>query len=279
MPEIQLFMINSRVLSEMIISDSHNHLHFKSFNQDVDIVINRSHAAGVFNMLLVGIDPEDSERASDMSFRHKGLFSSIGIHPQNADKYHMSDMEKLKQMAHQNEKIVAVGETGFDLFHTPDTYSLQKDFFIAHIDLAKDLSLPLIIHDREAHRQTIEVLDEYYYSNLRGVFHCFSGDVLMARHIIDFGFLISIPGVVTYKNAPTMKDVVKFCPLDCLLVETDAPFLAPAPFRGKRNEPSYLLKTIEEIARIKNYSVEDVCNKTTENFKSLFSISNEYVVY
>jgi TatD DNase family protein len=234
---------------------------------------------GVSGMLLVGIDLQDSENAAHLSSKHKGLFSSIGIHPQNADKYLPSEVEELRRISKKYEKVVAVGETGFDLFHTPHTYKQQKDFFLAHMDIARDLSLPLIIHDREAHAQTTELMNEYRSYNLSGVFHCFSGDVSMARFVIDLGFYLSIPGVVTYKNAAKLKEVVSFCPLDVLLVETDAPFLAPVPYRGKRNEPSFLVKTINEISRIKAFSIEEVCSATSENFKRLFSIPEKDLIY
>ncbi len=254
----------------MQIADSHNHLHFRSFRKDLSAVLERAHAAGVHSMLLVGIDPEDSSDALSVASTHEGLLVSIGIHPSSAKEHTVDDVMSLKGLFSSEGPVAAVGETGFDLYHTPETEHLQRDMFAAHIDLARMLSLPIVIHDRMAHSQTLKVMDEMDAWRLGGVFHCFSGNALMAARIIENGFFISIPGVVTFKNAADLREVVKMCPMESLLVETDAPFLAPMPYRGKRNEPSYLVHVLKEMAEIKECTVEDMARKTTENFLRLF---------
>ena len=165
---------------------------------------------------------------------------------------------------------MGIGETGFDLFRAPETEDRQRAMFAAHIELAGQLDLPLIIHDRDAHDKTTMLMDERGGWSTGGVFHCFSGDVSLARKVLDNGFYVSIPGVVTYKNAPKLRDVVQFCPLERLLVETDAPYLSPVPYRGKRNDPSYIQQTLTEIARIKEISFEETAQITTGNFARLF---------
>ena len=219
-------------------------------------------------MLTVGIDPRDCARAMDVSRIYQGIYVAVGIHPQNGGKFTREDVYGLRDL--HNDKVVAIGETGFDLYRTPHSADAQKDLFIAHIELARQMKLPIIIHDREAHRQTMDVLDDIGAWGLGGVFHCFSGDSEFARTIVRKGFLVSIPGVVTFRNSSRLRDVVRAIPLEHLLVETDAPYLTPEPYRGKRNEPLYTTRTVEEIARIKGTSPGEVALKTGENFCRLF---------
>jgi TatD DNase family protein len=249
--------------------DSHNHIHFKAFRKDMDQVIRQAFSAGVSSMLAVGIDPEDCRKALAVAGAYEGILVSLGIHPQNAGTYSVDEVHALSQLA-SDGPIVAVGETGFDLYRTPESEGSQEELFRAHIELARELDLPLVIHDREAHVQTCRVLDDMNAWSLGGVFHCFSGDVELARLVTKRGFLISIPGVVTYKNAAVLKDVVREIPGEFLLAETDAPYLTPEPFRGKRNEPQYVMNTIMEMAKIKDMHSEDLSRITTENFKRLF---------
>jgi len=251
------------------ITDSHNHIHFRAFRHDMEQVIERAFSSGVTGMLAVGIDPKDCRHALSVAKDHQGIFVSLGIHPQNGGVYHRDDVHALKNMAHDGT-VVAVGETGFDLYRTPESVKDQKALFIAHIELARELGLPLVIHDRMAHKETCEVLDDLNAWPLGGVFHCFSGDVQLARLVIRKGFFISIPGVVTFKNSRDLREVVQNIPEEFLLAETDAPYLAPDPYRGKRNEPGYVIKTIEEIAKIKGMDPEEAARITSENFTRLF---------
>jgi TatD DNase family protein len=251
------------------ITDSHNHIHFRAFRNDRQDVIERAVSLGVENMLAVGIDPKDCRKALDIARAHQGIFVSLGIHPQNGGAYRGDDVHALRGMA-SDGAVAAIGETGFDLYRTPESEPGQKALFIAHIELARELGLPIVIHDRMAHRETCDVLDDLNAWSLGGVFHCFSGDVQLARLIVRKGFLISIPGVVTFKNARDLREVVQSIPDEFILAETDAPYLAPDPFRGKRNEPGYVIKTIEEIAKIRGISTEEAAHITTENFQRLF---------
>jgi TatD DNase family protein len=253
----------------MRTADSHNHLHFHSYAHDREEVLGRALASGVTHMLLVGIDGDDSKKAVEAASSREGLYASIGIHPQNAGACGPQDVSALEALAGQG-RVVAVGETGFDLYRTPESEALQKELFKAHISLARKLGLPLVIHDRDAHAQTLAVLDEFDGWSLGGVFHCYSGDVVMARRVLDKGFFISVPGVVTYKTAEVLRDVVRMCPLDAILAETDAPFLSPVPFRGKRNEPSYLVRAVEEMAVVKGISPEEMGQRALDNFIRLF---------
>lgn len=257
----------------MKIVDSHNHIHFRAFRQDRDDAIRRATDGGIVAMLAVGIDPKDSSSALSLAHSHEGLFVSAGIHPQNADTYGPADVQKLSALC-SDDKVVAIGETGFDLYRTPGSEQKQKELFRAHIELARKLTFPLVIHDRSAHDQTLQVMDEMNAWPIGGVFHCFSGDAELARLISGRGFLISIPGVVTFKNAAMLKEVVSCIPLESLLVETDAPYLTPEPFRGKRNEPLYVMKVVEEIAKIKRTSAHEVARITTENFSRVFLDGN-----
>ena len=262
-------MMNSHDSSDITLIDSHNHLHFQEYKEDRDDVVYRAAAAGVSSMLLVGIDPKDSLRALEVARFYEGFSVAIGIHPQLATTYAIEELYSLGDLA-KDPKIVAIGETGFDLFRSPQSEDEQRAMFAAHITLAKQLGLPVIIHDRDAHEKTTALMDEQNGWATGGVFHCFSGDVSLARKVLDEGYYVSIPGVVTYKNAARLKEVVAFCPLERLLIETDAPYLSPTPYRGKRNEPSYIRQTAMEIARLKGISFEEVALATAENFQRVF---------
>ncbi|MFY9397139.1 MAG: TatD family hydrolase [Desulfomonilia bacterium] len=254
----------------MNITDSHSHLHFSEFDPDRDEVIERAAQVGVSSMLLVGIDPEDSAKAVSVAASREGLFAAVGVHPQLAGERSPGEVLSLEALA-ADPKVVAVGETGFDLYRKPETEAAQAELFRAHIELARKSGLPLVIHDRNAHEQTFKLLEEEDAWALGGVFHCFSGSASLASYVIGKGFLVSVPGVVTYRNARQLREAVNRCPLDALLVETDAPFLAPVPHRGKRNEPSFLTNTIAEIAAIKGCSPDEVADAATSNFLRLFS--------
>jgi len=249
--------------------DSHSHIHFRHFRKDMDQVIRRAFAAGVNAMLAVGIDPDDCRHALEVARQHENIFISLGIHPQNAGEFGVDDVQSLSGLV-KDGPVVAVGETGFDLYRTPESEAAQEELFRAHIELARKLKLPLVIHDREAHAQTCRVLDDTGGWSLGGVFHCFSGDVGLARRVVENGFFVSVPGVVTFRNAGVLRDVVRTVPLEYLLAETDAPYLTPEPFRGKRNEPAYVVHTIQEMANIKGMNSEDLARITTENFERLF---------
>lgn len=250
----------------MRLADSHNHIHFGEC--DTAAMLKRALSAGVSYQLLVGIDPDDCRRALDVAMSEPGLYAAIGIHPQLAGRYAPLDVQSLSELA--GPKVVAVGETGFDLYRTPATGTAQSELFRAHIELARRLTLPLVIHDRQAHDQTLTVLDETDGWSLGGVMHCFSGDVSLARTILDKGFYLSIPGVITYKNARDLVAVAAYAPCERLLIETDAPYLSPQPYRGKPNEPVYLVETLACLARIKEIDIDEMAAITVHNFHTLF---------
>lgn len=250
----------------MRLADSHNHIHFSEC--DTSAILKRARDAGVVNQLLVGIDPHDCRRALEVARDEPGLYAAIGIHPQLAGEYARRDVEALADLA--GPKVVAVGETGFDLYRTPQSEALQAELFRDHIELARRLRLPLVIHDRQAHAQTLALLDETAAWTLGGVMHCFSGDVDLARIVINKGFYLSIPGVITYKNARDLVAVAAFAPAERLLIETDAPYLSPQPYRGKPNEPAYLIETLTCLARIKEIAVDEMAAITVDNFHTLF---------
>jgi TatD DNase family protein len=252
----------------MKIADSHNHLHFEECKKDLDAILYRSSNAGVEKLLLVGIDPEDSINAKKLAETQKGFYTSVGIHPQRASKYSNEDVLNLS--FHVDKKVVAVGETGFDFFRTPDSFKEQEEIFKAHIKLSKIHNLPLVIHDRDAHSDTVRVLNENDGWSMGGVMHCFSGDQNLASIILSKGFYLSITGVITYNSATILRDVAHKTPLDRILIETDAPYLSPVPHRGKMNEPAYLVDVLKVLSGIKKIGIEELSDITFSNFERLF---------
>jgi len=252
----------------MKIADSHCHLHFEECQKGIDGIMERASTAGVEYLLLVGIDPDDSLNAVRMSQSDKHLYAAVGIHPQYCRRYSKEDVSLLSALI--NEKTLAIGETGFDLYRAADSVVWQREMFKEHIKLSKETSLPIIIHDRQAHEETIRVLDENKGWAAGGVMHCFSGNQEMASYVLSKGFYISITGVITYKNASVLKEVAANVPIEKLLIETDAPYLPPVPHRGKQNEPAFLIETIKELAKIKNMSMVDMAEATCSNFEELF---------
>jgi len=248
--------------------DSHCHIHGSEFDLDLPAVLDSARLNGVKAMLTVGTSPEDSASAVELAKRNVDIYCAIGIHPQSADEFATDDVSNLRNL--HCAKVLAVGETGFDLHYTPDTIALQRRLFIAHIELTRELGLPLIIHDRDAHQQTMDLLDEFSAWDLGGVMHCFSGDAAMAAQVVERGYYISVPGVVTFKNSAVLREAVKVVPLERLLIETDCPYLAPVPKRGKRNEPAYLPHTLKTLAELLNLTAEELDAITTENFNRLF---------
>lgn len=248
--------------------DSHCHIHGNEFDLDLPAVLNEARASGVRAMLTVGTSPEDSANAAELANRTQDVYCAIGIHPQSADEFKAEDVLNLRSLP--CAKVLAVGETGFDLHYTPETLDLQRQLFIAHIKLARELGLPLIIHDRDAHEQTMALLDEFKAWDLGGVMHCFSGDAAMAGQVVERGYYVSVPGVITFKNSAMLREAVKVVPLERLLIETDCPYLAPVPKRGKRNEPAYLAHTLKTLAELLNLTTAELDAITTANFNRLF---------
>jgi len=255
----------------MTLIDSHAHLDLSEFNGDRDSVIKRAHEQGIQRIITIGIGVRECKKALQISENNPHVYAALGIHPHNAKTLDLAALDFLEKHG-KNQKVVALGEMGLDFFRNLSPRQEQERCFRAQLDLAKSMNLPVIIHDRDAHDETRAIVREEKGGETGGVIHCFSGDVALAFAFIDMGFYIGIPGTVTFKNAPGIQDVATKVPLESLLIETDCPFLAPAPHRGKRNEPCYVRLVAEKIAQLKKTSVEEVARSTTRNAEKLFGL-------
>lgn len=255
-----------------MLIDSHAHLEMPEFRKDLTEVLQRAKVSGVEYIFTVGTEKRDWKRTLEIAQSHATVYAILGVHPHNAKEIDDGTYPILKQLC-QNEKVKAFGEIGLDFFRNHSPKEVQLKRFCEQIALARELKLPIVIHDREAHRETVDLLRSEKGWENGGIIHCFSGDEKMAHACIDMGFYISIPGSVTYKNGGPYHDLLKKLPLQSIVVETDAPFLAPVPFRGKRNEPSYVRYTAEKVAEIKGVSFEKIAEATTENARRVFRLS------
>lgn len=256
-----------------LFTDSHAHIHGGEFRDDLDAVIDRARQEGVGTIVTVGTDLPTSHQAVACAAAHHGVYATVGIHPHDAAAATEDAMLRLERLAlDHTDRVVAVGETGLDFYRDRSPRHLQEELFRRHIRLARTLSLPLVVHDRDAHERILSILDEEDGWSAGGVMHCFSGDVEMARYCIERGFFISIPGTITYPSSDPLREVVRRTRVESMLIETDSPYLTPAPQRGKRNEPSFVRHVAAMIAEIKELSVEDVGRVTTLNAHRLFRI-------
>jgi TatD DNase family protein len=243
----------------------------QDFDEDRIKVIERALEGGVTHIITVGIDLDSSLYALELASKHESIYAAVGYHPHNAQRYDSQYLEKLSEMSLE-PKVVAWGEIGLDFFRRYSPKDAQLKIFLRQLEIADDLNLPVIIHDREAHNDVLTILKKMGKGERKGVIHCFSGDIDLAMAFIELGYYISIPGTVTYKKALQTKGVASSIPLEYMLVETDAPFLAPVPKRGKRNEPLFVNFTVQEIARLRNIEFEEVTEQTSKNAKILFGI-------
>ena len=254
--------------------DTHAHLHMQDFADDWPAVLDNAERAGIEHIVVVGFDVESSKKAVAMAEQHGNLLAVVGIHPHDASSMDDSALDELRRLA-KHPKVVAVGETGLDFYRDLSPRDKQFEAFEAQLALAEELRLPVVIHDRDAHGPAAEVLSSHAPKLVGGVLHCFSGDLELARAAIDWGFYISIAGPLTYPNAEGLRSVVASVPTERIVIETDAPYLAPQPKRGKRNEPAYVRYVAEELAKIKGLGVEDIDRITTLNAKQLFGLPLE----
>jgi TatD DNase family protein len=254
--------------------DSHAHIDSPEFDADRAEMLERAHAAGVTTILNVGTgDPHSGvfERAIDMGRHHDRIYTAIGVHPHDARLYDDAAETKIQQLLETGERVIAWGEIGLDFHYNNSPRDVQLEVFKRQLRAACDAGVPVIIHTREAEQETIECLQsEYSGAERRGVFHCFSGSRDLARRAIDLGFAISFSGIVTFRKADDLREVAKEVPLDRLLIETDCPFLAPAPYRGKRNEPAFVVEVARCIAELRSLPIEEIARLTTDNFAQLF---------
>ncbi len=275
--------------------DTHCHLEMDDFDQDREEVIKRAKDAGIEAIITIGSDLEGNIGGLELSKKYDFIYCSVGFHPHDSKDFTEEIFEKIKewsmkfgmqnsecgiknnisvfrtpQSALCNPKVVAIGEIGLDYHYDHSPREIQQDVFIRQLQYAKEINLPAIIHSREAKKDTLEIIRQSGIN--KGVLHCFSGDMDMAEKAMAMGFYISIAGPVTFKNAKTPREIAKAIPDDYLLIETDAPYLTPEPFRGRRNEPSYLVHTAGTIAELRGVTIEDVDRITTLNAKRLFKI-------
>jgi TatD DNase family protein len=247
-----------------MLTDSHAHLEMPEFKRDLEAMIQRARESGVEYIFTVGTEKKDWKSALEIANSHPSIYAILGVHPHNAKEIDDETYVVLKGLC-QEEKVKALGEIGLDFFRNLSLREIQLKRFREQIGLAKGLGLPIVVHDREAHQETLEILRSEEAEDCGGIIHCFSGDYEMAKACIDMGFFISIPGTITFKNADGFREIVRRIPLESLLIETDAPFLTPEPYRGKRNEPGYVRYTAQKMAEVKKVSFEKVAEVTTEN--------------
>lgn len=260
-------------MKDLFIIDSHCHLDsldYETRHKNIDEVIENARARGVHHFLSVCTTVGRFEAMKNLTAHRNDVSLSCGVHPLNVEDEPF-DYDKLFEFA-QDPKVVAIGETGLDYHYTPETKALQQSLFVQQIDIANKLNKPLIIHTRSAREDTMDMLEQNNAEKCGGVLHCFTEDWTMAKRALDIGFYISISGIITFRNAEELRDVVRKVPLDRLLVETDSPYLAPIPYRGKPNQPAYVRETCEYVATLKGVSTEKFARITTENVQNLFKI-------
>lgn len=249
--------------------DTHSHINMIE-GISLDEIIKNAFDNGIDKIIVPSAYPADMENIMDLVNKYDNVYGMLGIHPSEVKSWDDSFIEKIKNYA-KNSKIAAIGEIGLDYYWDKSFNDLQKEVFIKQIKLANELNLPIDIHDREAHKDTYDIIQEHNNGS-KVIMHCFSGSVEFARECVKAGFYLGIGGVVTFKNAVKMKEVAKDIPLERILLETDAPYLTPVPFRGKENQPAYVKYVAEEIASLRGISVEEVAQITTENAKTIFNI-------
>lgn len=257
-----------------MLFDTHCHLYDTAYNADRPAVLERARAAGIGRMLCPATDRQSSEACVELARHYDGIYAAVGIHPQEAGRVQPGDIEAICRMAEQEPSVVAIGEVGLDYHYDTPARDMQKEIFIEMIGLARDLDLPIDIHDREAHGDTMEILRQYG-KGLRGVFHCYSGSLEMTTELIRMGFYFGFTGTVVFPNSKRAKQVASRIPMERILIETDSPYLTPPPYRGRRNEPAYVRYVAEEIARLRGLDVEYVISQTTANGLQVFGIAED----
>ncbi|MBU0905810.1 MAG: TatD family hydrolase [Planococcaceae bacterium] len=251
--------------------DTHVHLNAEQYNEDLQDVIDRALEVGVNQMVVIGFDQKTIKRAIELAEEYDFIYAVVGWHPVDAIDCTDEDLQWIEELA-SHPKVVAIGETGLDYHWDKSPKEIQQQVFRKQIQLAQRVNLPLVIHNRDATEDVVRILQEEQAEKTGGVMHCFGGSVETAKTCIDMNFMISLGGPVTFKNAKKPKEVATDIPLEWLMIETDAPYLAPHPHRGKRNEPSLVPLVAEEIARLKGVSIEEVAQATTENAKRFYKL-------
>jgi len=249
-----------------MLIDTHSHIYYDKYNNDLDEAIKRAEINDVKKIICVGTDLKSSIQSIEISNKYNNVYCAIGYHPHEsslADKNYLNQLEEMSK----EDKVVAIGETGLDYYYNYSDSAIQKKRFIEQIELANSLDLPVVIHNRNSDDDLYDILSKY---RPKGVIHCFSSDMNYANKILKLGILLSFTGIITFKNS-NLDDIIKEIQLSKIMIETDSPYLTPVPYRGKRNEPSYVHFVAEKIAEIKNISIEEVANHTTKNALKLFN--------
>ncbi|MBD8071029.1 TatD family hydrolase [Bacillus sp. PS06] len=255
-----------------MLIDTHAHLNALQYEEDVEEVIERALAEGVSRIVVVGFDRDTITKAMELIDQYDFIYATIGWHPVDAIDMTDEDLEWIEKLS-EHPKVVGIGEMGLDYYWDKSPKDVQKEVFRKQIALAKKVKLPIIIHNRDATADIVEILKEENAAEVGGIMHCFTGSYEVAKQCMDMNFYISFGGPVTFKNAKQPKEVAKQIPLDRLLIETDCPYLTPHPFRGKRNEPAYVKYIAEQIAELKEVTFEEIAEKTSDNAKKIFDIS------
>ncbi len=254
-----------------MIIDSHCHLNMQHFKDDLDLVIRNAHKAGVNGMLTISTSMAETKDVINIAEKNKNIWCTVGVHPNNAGLEKNINAEDLERLSN-NTNVVGIGETGLDYFRDNNDIANQKKLFIEHIAAARSTKLPVVIHTRNADSDTIQILKEQYKKgHFKAVIHCFTASEELAIEVLKMGMYISISGIITFSNAQKIRDTIKKVPLDRILIETDAPYLAPVPNRGKRNEPAFVSNTALYLSNLYNVSYKEFTNITTKNFFDLFS--------
>ncbi|WP_342256116.1 TatD family hydrolase [Spiroplasma endosymbiont of Poecilobothrus nobilitatus] len=238
-------------------------------NEETSAIIADAKISSVSWLNNVGYDLDSSQAAVRHAMQYDNVFATIGFHPTDVAKYRFSDLEKLDQLLN-SDKVISVGEIGLDYFHKTVSPDLQKHWFIKQIELAKQHNLPIAIHCRDAYQDCYEILKEQKIT--QGLMHCYNGTIQMAQKFLDLGFYLSFAGNITFKNAEQLREVAKMVPLNKILVETDAPYLTPDPYRGKKNYPKFIMYTVKKLAELKNMPVEEMIRITNKNARKLFNL-------
>lgn len=253
-----------------MLFDTHAHYDDARFDEDREQVIASLADCGVGYVMNIGADMETSRRAVDLADRYDFFYASVGVHPSDVENLTQQDMETLKRMAMENPKVRAIGEIGLDYHYDTPEPEVQKKWLIRQLQLAQELDMPVVIHDRESKGQCIEILSQMKIS--KGVMHCFSGSAQMAKELVKMGFMISFTGVLTFKNARKAVEACAAVPIDRLMIETDCPYMAPEPHRGERNYSGYVKYVAQKMAEIKGVSYEEMVRITTENALRFYRI-------
>jgi TatD DNase family protein len=256
----------------MAFVDTHAHLHFPEFTEDLDAVLERACAAGVATLVTVGTDRETNVAAVALAERLPQVYATVGIHPHDAGDATEADIDAMEALVTRSRKVVALGEMGLDFFRNLSPHDAQEAVFRRQLALARRLHKPVVLHCRDAHAEMLAILAEERVGEVGGVMHCFSADVEVARRCLDLDLLVSLAGPITYKNARSLPDVARFVPADRLVVETDCPFLPPHPHRGKRNEPAYVTLTAERVAALRGDDLDALAAATSRNAARLFNL-------